>query len=79
MKKNLYFSFSFRFAGFGQYVVTYTTPTRGDYWRARITDMSLIDETKNAEEPTGAALRRLRDAVKLNGTHYRRNGELIDD
>ena len=74
----LYFCFSFRFAGFGQYVVTYTTPTRGDYWRAFITDMSLIDDTKNAEEPTGAALRRLRDAVKLNGTHYRRNGETLE-
>lgn len=77
--KALYFCFSFRFAGFGQYVVTYTTPTRGDYWRACITDMSLIDDTKNAEKPTGAALRRLRDAVKLNGTHYRRNGEPLED
>lgn len=77
--KALYICFSFRFAGFGQYVVTYTTPTRGDYWRACVTDMSLIDDTKNAEEPTGAALRRLRDAVKLNGTHYRRNGEPLED
>ena len=77
--KALYFCFSFRFAGFGQYVVKYTTPTRGDYWRACITDMSLIDDTKNAEKPTGSALRRLRDAVKLNGTHYRRNGEPLED
>lgn len=43
------FYFEFRFAGYGVYVVTYSTPTRGDYWRARITDMSLIDETKNAD------------------------------
>ena len=49
-------SFYFRFAGYGQYIVTYTTPIRGDYWRARINDMSLIDDTKNAEEPTKAAL-----------------------
>lgn len=76
--KALYFCFSFRFAAFGQYIVTYTTPTRGDYWRALITDMSLIDDTKNTEEPTGAALRRLRDAVKLKGTHYRRNGEPLE-
>lgn len=76
--ENIRFSFSFRFVGFGQYVVTYTTPIRGDFWRAHITEMSLIDETKNAEEPTGAALRRLRDAVKLNGTHYRRNGEPLE-
>lgn len=77
--KNIRFAFDFRFADFGQYVVTYTTPTRGDYWRARITDMSLIDETKNADEPTQAAFCRLRDAVKNNGTHYRRNGEPIED
>lgn len=72
------FYFEFRFAGYGVYVVTYSTPTRGDYWRARITDMSLIDETKNADEPTKAAWRRLRDAVKYYGAHYRRNGERID-
>ena len=28
---------------------------------------------------TLAAFRRLRDAVKRNGTHYRRNGEPIED
>ena len=71
-------SFYFRFAGCGQYIVTYTTPTRGDYWRARINDMSLIDDTKNAEELTKAALYRLRDAVKYYGIHYRRNGEPIE-
>lgn len=76
--KNIRFAFDFRFAGFGQYIVKYTTPTRGDYWCARITDMQLIDDTKNAAEPTQAAFRRLRDAVKNNGTHYRRNGEPID-
>jgi hypothetical protein len=39
----------------------------------------MIDDTKNAEAPTLAAFRRLRDAVKNNGTHYRRNGEPIED
>lgn len=76
--KNIRFAFDFRFAGCGQYIVTYTTQTRGDYWCARITDMQLIDDTKNADDPTQAAFRRLRDAVKNNGTHYRRNGEPID-
>ncbi len=77
--KNIRFAFDFRFAVYGQYVVTYTTPTRGDYWRARITDMQLIDDTKNANESTQVAFRRLRDAVKNNGTHYRRNGKPIED
>lgn len=76
---NIRFAFDFRFAGYGRYVVTYTTPKRGDFWRAHITDMTLIDDTKNAEAPTLAAFRRLRDAVKNNGTHYRRNGEPIED
>lgn len=78
MKKISLVSFDFRFAGYGQYIVTYTTSTRGDYWRARINDMSLIDDMKNAEEPTTAALYRLRDAVKYYGAHYRRNGEPIE-
>lgn len=77
--KNIRFAFDFRFVGYGQYVVTYTTPTRGDYWCAHITDMQLIDDTKNADESTQAAFRRLRDAVKNNGTHYRRNGGPIED
>lgn len=75
----LFFCFTFQFVGYGLYLVTYTTPKRGDYWRARITDMTLIDDTKGADEPTCAALRRLRDAVKHNGAHYRRNGERIDE
>ena len=65
---NIRFAFDFHLAGYGRYIVTYTTPTRGDYWRAYITDMTMI-----------AAFRRLRDAVKNNGTHYRRNGEPIED
>lgn len=76
---NIRFAFDFRFAGYGRYVVTYTTPKRGDFWRAHITDMTLIDDTKNAEAPTLAAFCRLRDAVRHNGTHYRRNGESIED
>lgn len=76
--KNIRFAFDFRFAGFGQYVVTYITPICGDFWRARITDMSLIDETRNADEPTAAAFHRLRDVVKRIGAHYSKTGKRID-
>ena len=48
MKANDLSKFSFAFAGYGHYKVTYTTG-RGDYWRALINDMMSIDRTKNAE------------------------------
>lgn len=70
-------NFSFIFKGFGAYEITYITPNRGDYWRARVTDMELVDDTLHEEEPTQAAWKRLRDKVKLNGTHYSKHGERI--
>lgn len=76
--KDISNSFHFTFSGYGQYEVIYTTPSRGDYWRAHITDMSLIDDTKNADEPTATAFRRLRDVVKRVGTHYSKTGKIID-
>ena len=64
---NIRFAFDFRFAGYGRYIVTYTTPTRRDYWRAHITDMTLIDDTKNAEAPTIAARTWLRASHEFYG------------
>jgi len=43
--------FDFNFKGYGMYEVTYTSPLTGKQWSARITDMTLIDATKNAESP----------------------------
>ena len=42
-------NFTFQFAGYGHYKVTYKTPMRGDYWIALVTDMTAIDATKNAD------------------------------
>ena len=39
--------------------------------------MTLVDATKNTDAPAQGAFRELRDAVKLNGTHYSKNGEAI--
>lgn len=78
MKANDLSCFSFRFAGYGHYRVTYTTPIRGDYWIATINDMSLIDATKNAESVKAVDIRHLRDAVKYKGVHYSSNGKQID-
>lgn len=71
-------NFSFRFSGYGHYEVTYTTDQRGDFWKATINDMTLIDATKNAEIAKVKDIQALCNAVKRNGTHYRSNGERID-
>ena len=56
--------FRFKPAGYGRYEVTYTSPKIGKQWKTHITDMSLIDDTKNAEEPRQVDLRKLLYLVK---------------
>lgn len=77
MKANDLSKFSFAFAGYGHYKVTYTTG-RGDYWRALITDMMIIDRTKNAEWAKVDDIKQLRNLCKRNGTHYHPNGVAFD-
>ena len=77
MKANDLSQFTFRFVGAGHYMVTYTTPSRGDYWRALITDTTLIDATKNADYATTTAIRRLRMAIRRQGAHFHANGRRI--
>ena len=77
MKANDLSKFSFAFAGYGHYKVTYTTG-RGDYWRALINDMMSIDRTKNAEWAKVDDIKHLRNLCKRNGTHYHANGVAFD-
>ena len=77
MKANDLSKFSFAFAGCGHYKVTYTTG-RGDYWRALITDMMIIDRTKNAEWAKVDDIKHLRNLCKRKGTHYHPNGVAFD-
>lgn len=56
--------FTFVFVGSGQYRVTYTSPNTGKSWVATITDMTLIDKTKNSECPKRTDLERLKKAIK---------------
>lgn len=70
-------NFSFRLVSSGAYIVTYQTDSRGDFWRARIEDMPLIDATKNADVAKVKDIRALYNAVKRHGTHYNCNGEKI--
>lgn len=43
--------FDFQPLGYGLYRVTYTSPATGKRWTADTADMTLIDATKNADEP----------------------------
>lgn len=70
-------SFEFRLVGYGHYKVKYTSPERGDYWVCTISDMLLIDATKNAEAPKASDLQRLYRTIKRNGTHYSKYGDKI--
>ncbi len=60
----------------GWYFVTYTTQ-KGDYWKASINDMTLIDMVKNSNNPTRESYYKLIKVIKEKGTHYRKNGEPI--
>lgn len=74
MKTNDLRKFAFKKVSCGAYRVTYTTD-RGDYYDARIEDMTLIDDTLYAGNAKVSDIESLRDAVKRNGAHYHSNGE----
>ena len=69
--------FAFQLKGAGHYKVTYTSPNTGCYWVALITDMTLIDSTKNAETPLRKDLNRLKCVCKRLGKKYNRNGKVL--
>jgi hypothetical protein len=56
--------FSFTFAGSGHYKVIYTSPATFSSWRNMISDMTLIDATKNSDNPKRKDLNWLKKAVK---------------
>lgn len=56
--------FEFRFLSYGLYRVTYTTPIRGLKYSNVISDMTIIDKTKNSDEPTQKDLIHLRQLCK---------------
>lgn len=57
-------NFNFQFAAHGHYKVTYTSPATGKSWTKTINDMTIIDETKNADSPTKKSLNHLKSIVK---------------
>lgn len=56
--------FNFNYSGFGHYIVTYTSTKTGKKWSKVITDMSLIDATKNEDNPKRKDLEILKLIIK---------------
>lgn len=65
-RKTSIYDFRFNFAGYGHYRVTYTSPVTGKEWSCVVSDMPLIDATKNCEEPKQKDLDWLKKVVKNN-------------
>jgi hypothetical protein len=59
--------FNFTFNGYGHYKVTYTSPFTGKKWSKVISDMTIIDQTKNSDNPLKKDLNILKSIVKANG------------
>lgn len=66
MKKDSIKLSDFRFipSGRGYYKVTYTSPVTGKLWMAITSDMSLIDATKNEDDPKKVDLNHLKRVCK---------------
>ena len=77
MKANDLSAFKFWPEPYGRYKVTYTTPLRGDYFVAHISDMTIIDATLHAEHAKAADIEHLARVVRATGRHYTCNGKLI--
>ena len=75
MKANDLSQFTFKLISSGAYRVFYHTK-RGDYWIARVEDMTLIDETKNEEWARRRDIIALRDVVKRTGVHVHADGTI---
>ena len=63
--------FSFCKVSAGAYIVTYESDYDrkvGRYWKARIEDMTVIDATKNCDQPKRKDVYCLRRIVKQHGT-----------
>ena len=56
--------FDFQFVGYGHYKVTYTSPVTNKAWKNTITDMTLIDATKNEDQPKKKDLISLKKSLK---------------
>ena len=56
--------FNFEKSSYGRYIVTYTSPKTGKSYVGLVTDMTIIDATKNADEPKRKDLEQLKKICK---------------
>ncbi|MGK0413223.1 MAG: hypothetical protein ACJA1B_001425 [Polaribacter sp.] len=56
--------FNFKFTGHGHYKVTYFSPNTTKKWAKTITDMQIIDLTKNEDDPKQKDLKHLKEICK---------------
>lgn len=56
--------FNFIQSGYGHYKVTYTSPVTRKQWSTTVSDMTIIDATKNANEPKQKDLEVLKQICK---------------
>ena len=59
-KKITLSDFTFRFSGYGLYIVHYFSPIKKIEYKGIITDMQIIDKTKNCDNPKAKNLRLLK-------------------
>ena len=64
MKTISVYDFSFKLIGYGVYRVCFESPVTSKKWYATITDMTLIDATKNSDNPKVKDLIALKRACK---------------
>lgn len=64
MKTSIH-DFSFVQLGHGKYRVIYESPATGKLWSVVITDMTIIDATKNSDSPKIKDLNSLKRLCKL--------------
>jgi hypothetical protein len=64
MKRISIYDFSFRLIGHGAYRVCFESPVTSKCWYATVTDMTLIDATKNSDNPKVKDLIALKRACK---------------
>ena len=57
-------NFRFEFMGYGHYKISYQSPKTGKVFKKTITDMELIDKTKNSECPKKSDLEKLKRLIK---------------
>ena len=62
--KTSIYDFSFSLVGYGKYLVVYTSPSTSKQWRAHVTNMCLIDATKNSDDPKAKDLSALKFICK---------------